>query len=291
MVSCSTEKKESEFKTKDKAPDSLAKLASGIDDMLKTLSDIERLTLDIPIPEKNNEEEQPPENESANIKPEKEGQGQGKGNQGEQGQGQGNQGEQSNQSGSSEGTKIEDTKSSEQGNKEEQTKKQWESIEKKLEEIHPLWNSYEAESLKKGATMNSANKFKEPFNKMTKAVEEKDILEIYNNASLSLLNLKAFFDLYLDDIGGDVSALKYSAYQGYYRAVQGGLKGAEEVLSNQEENINRIRLKLTKEEEKQKTEKVSLSLADFKGSLEENSRRLFMIKKDIIIENLRELEN
>jgi hypothetical protein len=282
---------QAELKPKDKAPESLKKLSSGIDELLGTLSNIEKLSLDIPLPQK--EEEKLQQQITQEQTPEQGGQEQ-------QGQEQQGQEEQQGQSG---GGSPEGVGSQGQGggggqqqqkipepSKEEKLQELWDSMQRQLEEIHPHWNSFEVEGLKKGATKENGDKFEEVFNKMTKAVELKKIVEIYDNASNALLNLKPFYDLYLDETGGDIAALKYAAYQGYVRAIQDNTEGAADVLNNIEENINKLRLKMTDEEKKQNIEKASLSLSDLKESLSENSRGLFMIKKDIIINNLKELE-
>jgi len=283
LIGCKKEQNPSDFKPKDKAPESLTKLSTGIDDILKSVSDIERLTLNIELPQKE-ETEGSPQKQNTNET----SSGGAQGEQKQQGQvGQSSGGE---QSGGSQESKGQESDKSKETLKQEQIKQSWDDIQKKLDEIHPQWNAFEAEGQKKGATKEAGDKFETAFNKMTKAVEDKKIIEIYDYASQSLLNLKPLFDLYLDEVGGDISILKYAAYQGYTKALLGDIEGASKVLSDREENINKIRLKMTKEEEKQAVEKVSLSLVDFKDSLAENSRMLFMIKKDIIIENLKALE-
>lgn len=287
---------QAEIKPKDKAPESLKKLSTGIDDLLSTLSNIEKLSLDIPLPQQ--EEQKLQEQMKQEQAPSQGGQGQqGQGQQGQdqQGQGKGSGGASQGGGGSSQGQgqgsggqqqQQKPTKPS----KEEKLKELWDSMQRKLEEIHPQWNAFEVEGFKKGATKENGDKFEDSFNKMTRAIEAKKIVEIYDNASNSLLNLKPFYDLYLDEIGGDVSALKYAAYQGYVRAIQGNTEGATKVLNNIEENVNKLRLKMTEEDKKQSIEKASLSLSDLKDSLSENSRGLFLIKKDIIIKNLKALE-
>ncbi|WFA10278.1 hypothetical protein [Tissierella sp. Yu-01] len=284
-----------EIKSKDKAPDSLKDLSSGMDDILKSLSDIERLSLDIPLSEDGEKkqekpgEEQPPGGGQGGNQEKQSSdgggqEGQGQGGQQSQGGGQQDQQGQQGQQGQEQQKQTPDEK------KNEQIKSKWEEIQKKLDEIHPHWNSFEAEGQKKGATKEAGDNFETSFNKMTKAIEAKNIIEIYDYTSQSLSNLKPFYDLYLDDIGGDLSLLKYAAYQGYTRALLGDLEGAANALSNREENINKIRLKLTDEKEKENVEKITLSVSDFKDSLAENSRMLFMIKKDIVIENIKALE-
>lgn len=284
LIGCKKEENPSNFKPKDKAPESLTKVSSGIDEILKSVSDIERLALNIPLPKK---EEAAAQKQDPNATPS----GGSQGSQGDQKQqGQESKSSGGEQSGGSQESKGQEADKSKEDLKQEEIKKSWDKIQNKLDEIHPQWNTFEAEGQKKGATKEAEDKFETAFNKMTKSIEDKKIIEIYDYASQSLANLKPLFDLYLDEVGGDISILKYAAYKGYTEAIQGDLEAAKKVLSDREENINIIRLKMTEEDEKQKVEKVSLSLVDFKDSLAENSRMLFMIKKDIIIENLKALE-
>ena len=278
ITGCKKQQKQTEFIIKDKAPDSINKLSDGIDDMLKSLGDIEKLNLDIPTSDDKKDEEIQSANKASS-----------QGDKAKQSQG-GTQ-EQSSQSSSDKDANNNQQTSPQNLPKDEQIKILWDSIHSKLEEIHINWNDFEPDGLKKGATTQTGEKFQTAFNRMTKAVENKNIIEIYDYASQSLKNLKPFYDLYKDEIGGDISVLKYTAYGAYTMAINGDIVGAGEMLSDKEENINKIRLKMTKQDEKQAVEKVSMSLADFKNSLPENSRTLFMIKKDIIINNLKALKN
>ncbi len=290
LAGCKKDSNQTAIKPKDKAPESLASLSKGIDDLLKTVGDIEKLSLDIPLEEVQKKKSEEDAKEEA---------------QGEKSQGatQGGNGE-SGSSGSGNGESADGIsdkrqptqKSSGQkptpltpDKKKEDIDKKWNEAQKKIEDIHSHWNSFEAEGQKKGLTKESADAFEVSFNKMTKAIEDKKIIEVYDYASQSFLRLKPIYDLFTDDIGGDVSAIKYAAYQAYLRAVARDLVGASKVLTDRGENINLIRLKL-EEDKKEKVDKVNLSLMDFKESFVENSRRLFMIKKDIIINNLKELE-
>lgn len=278
ITGCKREQKQTEFILKDKAPDSINKLSDGIDDMLKSLGDIEKLNLDIPISDDKKDKKIQSENKASS--------------QGDKTkQNESSTQEQNSQSSSDKDANNNQQTSSQNLSKDEQIKMLWDSIHSKLEEIHINWNDFEPDGLKKGATTQTGEKFQTAFNRMTKAVENKSIIEIYDYASQSLKNLKPFYDLYKDEIGGDISVLKYIAYAAYTMAINGDIVGAGEMLSDKEENMNKIRLIMTKKDEKQAVDKVSMSLSDFKNSLPEKSRILFMIKKDIIIDNLKSLKN
>lgn len=280
LVGCTGNENQSKIETKDKAPNSLADLAAGIDEILSTVGNIERLMLELPVTGKENESKNKPLNEESEDT--------------ESPVGQTSSGGQDNQTGggssSTESKGGSSDKQEEEKKKEEETKKLWEEISKKLDEIHPLWNSFEVEGAKKGATKEMGDRFESNFNKMTKAIESKDVVEIYNSGAESFSSLKPLFDLYIDEIGGDMSFVKYSAYKAYTKTLEGNNGEAAKLLTGREENINKIRLKMKEEKEKEQVEKIKMALDDFKNSLSEKSRMLNMIKKDVIIQNLKELE-
>jgi len=288
-----------EFSKKDKAPSSLKDVSSGIDDILNSIGSIERLTLDIPLTKE--EEERKQREAEAEGQQGGESGSQSQGGQetesgggegeGEEGQSEGGQEEQSGSNQSSGSNQPQGNKQQqEEQKKQEDIKKEWENVEKKLEDIHQHWNSFEVEGQKKGATKEQGDKFESALNKLTTSVEKENVFDIYDYSRQAYANLKPLYDLYVDDIGGDVSMLKSMTYETYLRAVQGDKQGALSSSENKDEYINKIRLKLTKDEEKDALEKISLSLSDFREGLTENSRRLFMIKKDTIIRNIKEIE-
>ncbi len=287
LFGCRRENTQAEFKPKDKAPKSLKELSTGIDEILSSVDEIEKLSLNIPT----KQQQQQQQGEQKGGTASQGGQDGGKGSS-TSGDGGGSQG------GGSDGGGSQGGGSSMQGggqqqkppSKEEMIKNSWDRIQLKLEDVHAKWNAYEAEGLKKGLTKESGDQFEASINKLTKAAENKNITEIYDTASNSYLNLKPFYDLYQDEVSGDIYTIKYAATQAYIKAIQGDLETAINLLNGREENVNKIRLKQDKEEDKDKVEKISLSLADFRKALEENSRHLFMIKKDVIVENLKEIE-
>lgn len=116
-------------------------------------------------------------------------------------------------------------------------------------------------------------------------------MDIYDFGSQAILDLKPFYELYTDEIRGDTSQIRHDAYQAYIKASQEKIEEAVKLLENKDENINKIRLKLEGKDDKIKElEKLILSLGDMRKSFGENSKRLFMLKKDVVINNLKKLE-
>lgn len=294
LFGCKKENTKAEYKPKDKAPKSLKELSSGIDEILSSVDEIEKLSLNIPTKAQQQAQQQKSTggagNKGAGSQGGSDGGGGGGGGGGASTGGGGGQG--GGVSGGGGGGSGQQPSGQQQKppSKEEMIKSSWDKIQLKLEDVHAKWNAYEAEGMKKGLTKESGDKFEASINTLTKAAENKNIIEIYDAASNSYLNLKPFYDLYQDEISGDIYTIKYAANQAYLKAIQGDLKAAIDLLNGREENINKIRLKQSKDEDKEKIEKISLSLADFRKALEENSRHLFMIKKDVIVENLKNIE-
>lgn len=279
LLGCKTNKEKTSFKKKDKAPESLKELSKSFDEMFETLDKIEKvdLGLTIDITESKDEKDNKGDEESKS-----------KQNNNSDSQGDTNSKDQEvTQQSQSSGA----TESKTEMSKDEKLKVAWKKIDDKLDQAHSKWNAFEAEAIKKGITREKSEKFQTSFNKMTKSLEARNIVDIYEYGSQSLLNLKPFYDLYLDEIGGDIAELKYIGYQSYLRAISDDIPGALGLFQGVEENINRIRLKIGEKEEKMKElAKVNNSLLDMRESLPEQSKRLFMIKKEIIMKNLKELE-
>lgn len=174
--------------------------------------------------------------------------------------------------------------------KQEILKKSWEKIDKEIEQLHRKWNEYQGEGLKKGVTTEKIDKLTDSLNLLTKSIENKKVKDIINYSSQSMLNTAAYFQLYKDEIRGEANKIKHAAYQSYLNGIEGKNEEAAQFLTNVEEETNKIRLKLKKDDSKIKIlDKVGISLEDMKKALNESSIKLIRIKKDIIIKNLEDL--
>lgn len=176
-------------------------------------------------------------------------------------------------------------------NKAEEIQKLWDSMNKSINDIHKYWNAYEIEGAKKGITADSTLKFEESINSLTLAIENRDSFNILNSGSEVYKNLAFFFDLYKDEIKGDISKIKYCTYKSYLLAEKGEIDASKEVLTEGENYINNMRIKLAKDKEKSKNvDKISFSIQDMKEVLKLNNSNLLKIKRDIVLKNLEALE-
>lgn len=287
LVACTGKnEKNISLKQKDKAPESLQKLNASLDKILDKTGEIEKIDLDIDFTEEEKQKEQKNKSEEAsNPGNEEEQKKSDEKNNKEQNSQQA--GEQSNASSQEKENKD---KQKEQAKSDKLTKT-WQEMDKTLEEVHSLWSAYEAEGMKKGGSGEKGNQFEVSINKMTKAVENRSIVDIYDYGSQSILNLKSFWDLYTDDYRGDIAEVKYGVYQYYLRAISNDKNGALKVINDRDENISRIRVKIEDDDKKIKElDTVAYSLKNLVNSLNEDSKRLYIIKKDTLIENLKSLE-
>ena len=198
------------------------------------------------------------------------------------------QGEKTNEKSEENKSKDEDKQKQ---TKEEKTNKLWKTMNNSIKEIHAHWNSYEIEGTKKAGISSGEEKFEESLNKLTLAVENKDVFNILNNGSQVYLNISPFFDSYKDEIKGDLCKIKYYIYQTYLIGESGDLDRAKEILSEGEVYLTNLRHKIGKDEKKTKAfEKLNFSLQDIKGVLNENNSNLLTIKRDIILDNIKQLK-
>ncbi|WMM25711.1 hypothetical protein RBU61_03325 [Tissierella sp. MB52-C2] len=284
------------FEKQDKAPNSLRDISAGLQDIFKNIEKVEKILDGTYIEEKTSE------NKNKQEEPEKKQGGDQGGGQGQNsgGQGSGNQGGSTNQgANSSQGNEAVTITIEERKKKEEQIKeknreellKTWQQVDKKIEDIHKKWNQYEPEGMKKGVTVEKVDSFRLSLNSLTKSIEERNLKEIYDYGSQSMLNLVPMISLYRDDIGGEINKIKYATYQAYINAIEEKNPRASELLKSVEEDVDKMRLKFEKDDAKVKiVEKIKLSIEDMRKSLAQKSVKLTRIKKDIIIENLGDIE-
>lgn len=285
MTGCSSNhKNNSEIKVLDKAPNSLEDVNKEISKILDDIGKIERINLglDFEDEEKSMDEQSgdPEELGKKSEQPHTEEESSQENNEdGNTGSSEGG----SHSNGAAQGsTEVDDS---------EKGKEIWTGIDKSLEDVYLMWSSYESEGVKKGASKDRITQFQEGLNKLTKSVEEKNILNIYDFGSQSLLNLKPFYDLYKDDYRGELCNIKYSIYQYYIKATTNDKEGALNEIQSKEENINRIRILIGDDEKKNKElEKISSSLDNLGVSLDEESKRVYILEKDTLIKNLKSLE-
>lgn len=279
LTGCKLQKNQSvKIQKKDKAPDSLGDVSKGLQDILSNLEEIEKI-LDGTYIEEEKPKEEKKDSGSSNTN-QSQGSNQNSGNQ------DSNKSEQS--SGEKKDTEDKEKKKAEE--KADKLLKTWQKIDKKIEDIHKKWNEYELEGLKKGITTERTDKFEESINALTKSIESRNIKEIYDYGSQSMLALGPIFELYKDEIAGEINRIKYATYQSYLNAIEEKDNEALDILKNSEEEINKIRLKIEKDTSKIKVlDKVNMSIVDMRKSLKEKSIKLYRIKKDVIIKNLEEL--
>lgn len=269
-------KQESKIEKIEKAPDSLAEVSEGLQKILKDIEIIEKVIDGTDI-----------EDAKAKVQKEKEVE---KEEQEQESQDKGKKESQDKGKKESE-NKTESQNKEKPIEKDEKLLKQWEKVDKKIKEVHEKWNMYQPESVKKGVTTDKTDKFGESINSLAKSIEMRNIKDIYNFGSESMLNLKPIFDLYPDEIKGDTNKLKYITYQSYLKFIDDKVTQSVSLLNEAPEDIQKIKLKLEKKDSKiEILDKLELSIRDMSKSLKLNSINLIRIKKDIIIKNLEELD-
>lgn len=283
LVACTSQSKEGNMKEnkKELAPDTLTKVSEGIDELLTSVDSI------VEINELSDSEFQAMKSQKKDGKEEK-SQQQNQGNEGGQNsqgqQGQGSQGQSQSGQGEQPPKQQEDTIT-----KDEEIFSKWREVDKKLEEIHTSWNQYEVESMEKGANQQKGEELKNNLNDFTIAVTNREVKDIYKAGSRVYNSLAPYFDLYKDEISGDLTRIKYSVHSAYLQAEEGKTEEASKILGETEEYTSRVRSKL-KEDKIKDLEKLSLSIGDMKLALKENNMELLKIKLDIIIDNIKALQ-
>lgn len=175
--------------------------------------------------------------------------------------------------------------------KEEELNKKWDEIDRKIKKIHDKWNNFETEGAKDVVLGGDKNKVEDSLNNLTLAVENKDTISIVDNGSQMLMYIAPFFNVYKDELKGDICNIKYYVYQSFLMGEKGELEKALNTITNVDIYLNNLRQKIGKDQKKIKIlEKLSLSIKDLSNVLNKNSSNLLTIKRDIILRNIEELE-
>lgn len=190
-----------------------------------------------------------------------------------------------------ENSKSKDENKEKKESKEEKLTRLWKDVDRNIKKVHVDWNNYEIEGIKKVGNTDNISKFGESLNNFTIAIENRDHLNIITEGSQVFLNISPFFDIYKDEIKGDICRIKYSVYQSYILENKGEKERAAELISQGEGYLNGIRQKIGDDKEKLKIlEKLTLSLSDMKKAIQKESSSLFKIKRDIVLNNLESLK-
>lgn len=276
LTACSGKSEESDTNVdkEEKAPDSLFNISESIDELLSSMDSIEEILAlsESEFQAINSDEDKSEDNSNESNQT-------GEENNKQQESSQNNQ-EENNSQNTQEDLKTRD----------EELFLKWQEVDKKIEQIHKSWNYYEVETLDKGISAEKSEELKSNLNALTVAVENRDIDSILDYGSKVFNSLASYFDLYKDEIGGDLSRIKYSVYQGFLLAEKGNIEEANKLMEEAEEHSARVRQRLDEDKVKD-LEKLSLSISDMKQALENNSMELLKIKRDIVIDNIKSLQN
>ncbi|MCR2043266.1 hypothetical protein [Anaerosalibacter massiliensis] len=245
------EKKSTSYEKKERAPQNLNRVYENVNLILGDIEKIEKVPTEDEEEEKNADEKDKSEKES----------------------------------------KSKNTSNKKKESKEEKLKKLWEGIDKNIEKTHNDWNAYEIEGMKKIGNTKSIEKFEESLNNFTLSIENRDNFNIIAKGSEVFLHISPFFDIYKDEVKGDISRIKHYVYKAYILGNNGEKEKSIESITQGEAYLNGIKQKLNNDEKKLKNlEKLTLSLQDMRESIEKESTNLFKIKRDIVLKNLKKLE-
>lgn len=288
LTACKGKKNEEvKFEKKEKAPTSLSNIAKDIQEIMTTAEDLEELIDGTYLEEKSLRKEG---KESGHG-----GHGGGNGNSQSNSSGSNGQGESQGQEGNSQSE--DKLKTLEEKNKEEEEKRQekitqaWQAMSKKIKSLHEGWNSYETEEKKGSLSLEKTDQFSNSLNNLTKSIEDKEILKVYEYGSQCFLNISPMFDLYKDDLGGETNKIKHGVYLAYLRFLEDRILQGTNILKQLESSINNIKLKIGEDQDKIKVvDKINMAIGDMEKAMKENSLKLIRIKRDIVIDKIKELE-
>lgn len=285
LLSCKKEKENKET-SEEPIPQELENIIENSENVIK---DIEKIQLASDDPEEFKAEKE----KEGDKKEGEEGEGEeeGGGEKEEESSGEGEEEKSSEKEKGKEEESKDKKKEKEKEQMKEEVKKIWTEVEKKIEEIHTVWNNYEPKAIENGASESDVKEFEKYLNALTISVDDKKAVSSYENANELTYNSARFLDFFKGNIDGEMYRIIYFVRKAYIDGKKGDWELAKEDMDKVQPIYEKLILKSKSKDPKDKMlQKLGLSIKDMQEAINEENEKLVKIKIDIILENLKNIK-
>jgi chemotaxis protein histidine kinase CheA len=269
------EKKSSDeiSKQEDKLPKELEEIEKGIDDINKDLKG------------PTEEEDKSPNNEEDNKEEQQSKEGE---------QNKENQQESQNEQKDTENSSISNQQGEQEQKKEEseeqKQKETWDKVKTAVDELHYKWNKYKPMAIKKGIDNKVVEGFGTTLNNLTNVLQQRNQMDTLTEINKLYSFIPDFYALYKTDVPAEIKRIKY-----YVRNIM--LNAIIENWIQTEADIKELKTVWSiykgsmKEEQKDISDLMSLSIVDIEKVVLEKDKVLVGIKGKVCLLNIKELED
>ncbi|MGE5380584.1 MAG: hypothetical protein ACM3NT_05895 [Methylocystaceae bacterium] len=165
----------------------------------------------------------------------------------------------------------------------------WQPEIESLKKLHQEWNALEPEAVKAGMTTEARQKFEAALDGLTAAINKKDITQSEKSAAQLYLEFGRILSYFKYPLPQDYFQVKYLVMTTIAAAFSGDWNTAAADMQNIQEPWSRLR---TQADEKQKTEvdRTEHSIQDLTQAVGQKDLSLTYIKSEIVLGNLKKIE-
>ncbi len=170
-----------------------------------------------------------------------------------------------------------------------QLQKSWQTLQTKSMDIHMNWNKVESEAIKAGMSVAERNDFKVAMENLTVEISNKDkiksmkaAVELYGQYG----NLAKVFNT---TIPADYYKTKYDVMASGIEAMEGEWDKAGERMTRLKDDWNSLKMQ-AKDLDEKLLNRSDLSMDDFAAAVAGKNKELLIIKAQIVMANLQQIE-
>ena len=170
-----------------------------------------------------------------------------------------------------------------------QQQKSWQTLAEKLKDIHKNWNRIESEAIKAGLTVAERKKFEAGMENLTMAISQKDEMNSLKAAIELYGQYASLAKVFKSSIPADYYRTKYEILSAGIEAMGGEWDKAVERMPLLKESWNSFKTQVKVKDEKLLS-RSDLSMDDFEAAVAGKNKELLLIKTEIVLENLKQIE-
>ena len=170
-----------------------------------------------------------------------------------------------------------------------QQQKSWQTLETKSKDIHKNWNKIESEAIKAGLTVAERKNFKIAMENLTMEINKKNEMSSLKAAVELYGQYASLAKVFKSSIPADYYKTKYEIMAASIEAMEGEWDKAADRMTILKESWKSMKTQVKVKDEKL-LNRSELSMDDFEAAVVGKNLDLVIIKAEIVLENLQQIE-
>jgi ElaB/YqjD/DUF883 family membrane-anchored ribosome-binding protein len=176
-----------------------------------------------------------------------------------------------------------------QSQQQNQSSIKWQEFEKNIKKLNTLWNSYEPEAKKDGASETLISKFEVQLNTLIGSVMSHDEQATLLAANELYQYYSQFLNLYKHKAPPEIKEVKYYLQQVLIRAEARQWESTLTLVENMEKSWQSAKGRMEKPDEKL-NERIDYAIQDFAHAVKQKELQLTKLKGEILLKNIEKIK-